>query len=183
MSAEPPPLPDIVERLEEDMNTMAAVPTDSPVMVAWTSYKETEEFTNSKRWVVYPEHADGSLWAAFYKGFYAAAFKASEEITALREKLEEAEKDRDQFSAIAADREGIWRDIARNSESQLSSLKEEVRGVLDSEPTDEMIEVGEEELRSRRQSGMRIYAADIWRVMNTTRSTLLSTITSEGEGG
>jgi hypothetical protein len=41
-------------------------------MIAWTAYKTTDDFAHSKKWAAYPEHVDGSLWAAFEKGFWAA---------------------------------------------------------------------------------------------------------------
>ena len=53
------------------MAVMAAVPADDPLMVAWESYQETEDFKNTKRWAKNPEHLQGSLWAAFMSGFRA----------------------------------------------------------------------------------------------------------------
>ncbi|WP_312412073.1 hypothetical protein [Shinella sp.] len=48
--------------------------------------------------------------------------------------------------------------------------------VIPVEPTDEMIEAGEEEIASRRQHGCRIYAADIWSAMvAATRSASATT--------
>lgn len=41
-------------------------------MVAWEAYKATEEYANTKQWAAYPEHVDGSLWAAFDRGYAAA---------------------------------------------------------------------------------------------------------------
>lgn len=59
------------------MSASQPVPANSPVMVAWDAYKETDQFANAKRWALTPEHTDGSLWAAFYEGFYAAAVNAA----------------------------------------------------------------------------------------------------------
>ena len=53
------------------MTTESPVPHDAPVMVAWTAYKQTEEYANTLRWVN-TEHSKGSLWAAFEQGFRAA---------------------------------------------------------------------------------------------------------------
>jgi hypothetical protein len=58
------------------MTVDAPVPADAPVMVAWKAYQETEEFANTKRWASVEEHTLGSLWAAFYAGFYACAAPA-----------------------------------------------------------------------------------------------------------
>lgn len=55
------------------MSTSAQVPKDDPLMIAWESYKTTEEFSNSRKWAQYEQHVDGSMWAAFVAGYQAAA--------------------------------------------------------------------------------------------------------------
>lgn len=75
-------------------DVQSAVPADSPLMVAWEAYKETDDFKNSLMWatvtrytdtgsrnfaydepanqisnVQREQHAKGSLWAAFMAGF------------------------------------------------------------------------------------------------------------------
>ena len=50
---------------------MQAVPEDAPVMVAWSQYKKSDDYGNSRKWAVLQEHTDGSMWASFYKGFLA----------------------------------------------------------------------------------------------------------------
>lgn len=76
-------------------------PPDHPLMIAWTAYKDTEDFKNSLHWattdtVMRQERADelgipnqpapkemreqyalGSMWAAFMAGFNAAGGKVS----------------------------------------------------------------------------------------------------------
>lgn len=58
-------------------------PPDSPLMKAWTAYKETDDFKNSEKWarllVVNNEqgyfahpHLTGSMWAMFMAGWIAA---------------------------------------------------------------------------------------------------------------
>lgn len=77
------------------MSAMAACPPESDIMKAWELYQTTEDFANSYKWataaikyVVLPEPSDptanrfteenyrqfvqGSLWAAFEKGWKAA---------------------------------------------------------------------------------------------------------------
>lgn len=80
-------------------DTMAPVPVDSPLMKAWEAYKQTDDYANSLYWAttlhrmrqanaaahgVSPEQnvaseaerqdrAQGSLWAAFARGFEAGA--------------------------------------------------------------------------------------------------------------
>ena len=49
----------------------APVSQGSPLWLAWEAYAATEEYANTKRWAVVPEHAEGSLWAAFERGFAA----------------------------------------------------------------------------------------------------------------
>ena len=51
--------------------TTTPVSKDSPLWLAWEAYAATEEYANTKRWAVVPEHAEGSLWAAFERGFAA----------------------------------------------------------------------------------------------------------------
>lgn len=59
------------------MPTMTPCPANDPLMVAWSEYKNSEEYANTKRWAAKPEHADGSLWAAFEAGFRAATERAA----------------------------------------------------------------------------------------------------------
>lgn len=54
------------------MTVQAACPSDHPLMIAWSAYRATPDFANTKRWAAHPEHVDGSLWAAFVAGFNAA---------------------------------------------------------------------------------------------------------------
>lgn len=53
------------------MTAMTPVDTTSPLWLAWKAYTETEEYANTKRWAAHPEHVEGSLWAAFERGFTA----------------------------------------------------------------------------------------------------------------
>jgi len=55
---------------------------DEPVMVAWETYKKTDDFANTKKWASAidwikdnPDHIDGQLWAAFVAGWQAAGGK------------------------------------------------------------------------------------------------------------
>jgi hypothetical protein len=47
------------------------LPDDDPRVGAWTAYKETEDYENTKRAAMEPLHVDGSLWAAFLAGIEA----------------------------------------------------------------------------------------------------------------
>ncbi|MGU3387217.1 hypothetical protein ACLBYG_22095 [Methylobacterium sp. D53M] len=51
---------------------MTKVPDDHPLMIAWKAYTATGDYENTKGWCVGP-HAEGSLWAAFERGFMAAS--------------------------------------------------------------------------------------------------------------
>lgn len=55
------------------MPTETPVPKDSPLMKAWETYTRTEEYENTRKWARIAYHTDGSLWAAFLKGWEAAA--------------------------------------------------------------------------------------------------------------
>lgn len=45
---------------------------NDPRMVAWEDYKLSSAYANSFKWAQYPEHRDGSMWAAFLQGFDSA---------------------------------------------------------------------------------------------------------------
>jgi hypothetical protein len=54
-----------------------ALPTDSPIMLAWERYKSSQEYANSFKWAAHEEHRNGSMWAAFFEGWnYALEQKA-----------------------------------------------------------------------------------------------------------
>lgn len=59
------------------MPTEQAISEDAPVMKAWNNYRATEEYANSRKWATNEEHVEGSMWAAFYTGFFAAAVNAA----------------------------------------------------------------------------------------------------------
>lgn len=63
---------------ESSSRVMTAVHKDAPVMKAWEIYKASEDYANTKRWTVDPNHADGSLWSAFYQGYFACACHVAE---------------------------------------------------------------------------------------------------------
>ena len=46
----------------------AALPDDHPTVVAFNKWFESNSGKNTAKWVVYPEHTKGSLWAAFCAG-------------------------------------------------------------------------------------------------------------------
>jgi len=56
----------------EQNTTMARVPDDHPLMVAWNEYKALPDYENTKQWATAPKHTEGSLWAAFMAGWYKA---------------------------------------------------------------------------------------------------------------
>jgi hypothetical protein len=53
------------------------VSPDSPLMKAWEAYKATDEYANTAYWALQSQHTQGSLWAAFVRG-YEAAIKSME---------------------------------------------------------------------------------------------------------
>lgn len=55
------------------MTAMTPCPEDHPLMIAWSAYKATEDFANTRKWALYEAHVEGSLWAAFMAGFNAAS--------------------------------------------------------------------------------------------------------------
>ena len=51
------------------MSVQIPVSTDSPIWKAWEAYKGTDDYVNTRRWALNDAHVDGSLWAAFERGF------------------------------------------------------------------------------------------------------------------
>ena len=50
----------------------AEVPLSDPMRAAWEAYKLTDEFATTRAWcshIYKDDHIDGSLWAAFVKGY------------------------------------------------------------------------------------------------------------------
>lgn len=54
------------------MSAMTPVSKDHPLMRAWEAYKQTEDYANTRRWAAHEAHVEGSLWAAFERGWRAA---------------------------------------------------------------------------------------------------------------
>lgn len=55
------------------MSVESPVPKDSALMKDWEAHKATEDYANSLKWVAYPGHAEGSLWALFCAGYMRGA--------------------------------------------------------------------------------------------------------------
>ncbi len=47
--------------------------SSDPRMIAWEKYKNSEEYTSSRKWAAYEQHVDGALWDAFIEGYKAAS--------------------------------------------------------------------------------------------------------------
>lgn len=47
------------------------IPIDHPLFLAWVDYKASEDFENSAKWALDPQHTEGSMWAAFMNGWQA----------------------------------------------------------------------------------------------------------------
>lgn len=78
------------------MSAMTPVPKDHPLMLAWEAYKATDEYANTKKWAAYPEHVDGSLWAAFEQGWRAVHSACTEKIEGYEDPLGEYALDLEQ---------------------------------------------------------------------------------------
>lgn len=61
-------------------DVQAEVPRGTPMRDAWESYRLTDDYRNTLRWAIHAEHAPGSLWAAFVKGWEARALKRADEL-------------------------------------------------------------------------------------------------------
>jgi hypothetical protein len=47
------------------------IPIGNPMRDAWEAYKKTEQYAADRKWAANDLHVDGSLWAAFVKGWQA----------------------------------------------------------------------------------------------------------------
>ena len=60
------------------MSIMGKLPDDHPLMLAWTRYKASADFANTRRWMVTGvisndlQMMDGQFWGAFVAGWDAA---------------------------------------------------------------------------------------------------------------
>jgi hypothetical protein len=55
------------------MPVESQVPSDHPMMIAWESYKTSEDYANTRKWAQHEQHVNGSLWAAFVEGWKRSA--------------------------------------------------------------------------------------------------------------
>ena len=53
----------------EDANVMTPCDPNSPLMLAWELYRKSSEYENSASWARLAHHTEGSLWAAFERGW------------------------------------------------------------------------------------------------------------------
>lgn len=54
------------------MNTaVTPLPSDHPLMLAWSRYRTTHQYDQALRWLEHPEHREGQMWAAFMAGWHA----------------------------------------------------------------------------------------------------------------
>lgn len=51
---------------------MQPLKPNDPRLLAWEEYKKSDEYKNSRSWALHEEHVDGSMWAAFIKGWSMA---------------------------------------------------------------------------------------------------------------
>ena len=63
---------------QRTMPTMSLVAKGDPMMIAWESFKASDEYVNAKSWAAYPEHLEGALWGMFVAGFCAATQRAAD---------------------------------------------------------------------------------------------------------
>jgi hypothetical protein len=57
--------------MDQMEQAMAKVPDDSPLMIAWNAWRETEQYANVLAWA--GKLQEGNLWAAFMAGYQADA--------------------------------------------------------------------------------------------------------------
>ena len=57
------------------MSEQTPADPNGPLMTAWKSYQETADYLNTLSWATKPQHTEGSLWAAFARGFAMATLR------------------------------------------------------------------------------------------------------------
>ena len=87
------------------------------VLKAWEVYKNTDAFTNTKKWASSPnpDHLDGSLWAAWYAGYKTGG--SSLELR-LREYVRELKADGD-YCNDEPWRQKMYREFVKRLEAEL----------------------------------------------------------------
>lgn len=90
------------------------LPKDSPIVRAWEEYRQTSDYANTRRWVLHPEHRDGSLWAVFMRG-WQSAFAKPDDVERLRQHVASVRR------AIDADNLDWASDALRHVETMLTS--------------------------------------------------------------
>lgn len=130
------------------MSTMTPVPKDHPLMVAWEKYKATEDYANTRKWALHDAYADGSLWAAFEKGWNGAPA----ELEPLRERVKELEAERD-AATLNASRECQAKHVAWDKSEALEAELQQLRAELASwkEGRDAVVESAQELRRENKQ--------------------------------
>jgi hypothetical protein len=73
----------VIDTALREASMPAETPVDpkSPLILAWEQYKASEEYANTRSWALHAEHVDGSLWAAFERGYRIARDLQREEDT------------------------------------------------------------------------------------------------------
>lgn len=59
-------------KVEDDGVSQILIAEGEPLRDTWEKYKVTSEYKNTRHWAKIDKHLDGSLWAAFAKGWHAA---------------------------------------------------------------------------------------------------------------
>ena len=54
------------------MSATAEVPLTRPMRLTWEKYQTTDAYRNARRWAVWENNIDGSMWAAFCVGWEMA---------------------------------------------------------------------------------------------------------------
>lgn len=63
------------------MPTETPVPQSDPLMKSWDEFKQSDEFKNAMHWASQqsnPAYIEGSLWAAYARGFKDATERAAD---------------------------------------------------------------------------------------------------------
>ena len=100
---------------------------DDPRMLAWAAYKATPEYQNTRKWALYEEHVDGSLWAALLQGYESRTPPDVSDLVAAA--VAEAVKERDGYHALYMEyverAQGLEFHVERQAE-EIARLRDDV---------------------------------------------------------
>jgi hypothetical protein len=95
------------------------VANDAPLKRAWDQYQKTDDYANTRKWAIVPEHVDGSLWAAFMAGFQSRDSNREAVVSGIWLRRSSGGD-----ILVLAERESKWYEIIRETGNTISHIAE-----------------------------------------------------------